>query len=591
MTTRATRSPRRRTVIALAVVLAVLAAFVVRLVDIQVVNAQSLRADSAGLALRMTAQVYGTRGSIVDETGAVLAGAIVRYDAAIDPYNVVTQDLEDGQTAVDVWPAQAAEIAAITGQTRDQVEALVDPTAEDKSVRWVRLATGLSTDQFLALQDLGHSYLSMTPHPARSYPDGAVGGNLIGFVGSDGAPLAGIEAWQDDCLAASDGEQTYERGTDGVIIPGTLQETPATDGGTLALTINRDLQWYMQQLIAEQVQNYQANYGTIFVVEVGTGKVRAAAEYPTVDPNNIGASSTADLGSRIFSASFEPGSTYKPVTMATIIDQGLATPLTPVISAAGRETLSNGITINDVFSHDAFAYTPTGALVDSSNVALSKYGDLVSEDTRRDYLAAFGVGEGTAIGFPGEASGLLPQTPWDDASHWATTFGQAFTVTVPQVASVYQTIANGGVKLPLRLIESCTTADGTVIEPDLPEPERVIKESTADAVTLMLENVHQQVNNHNVLAVSGYRSATKSGTAQTPDGHGNYKSGVYYTTLAGFAPADDPQYVVILTLDEPTTQRMSSANAPGWQKAMTQVLKTYRVLPSATGPEILPKYQ
>ncbi|MDX2377167.1 penicillin-binding protein 2 [Microbacterium sp. LRZ72] len=595
MSTRATRSPRRRTVVALAVVLAVLVAFVIRLVDIQVVNAESLRADSLGVGIGGERTLYGARGTIVDETGAELAGNVVEYDWEFNPQHVadIERDGPDGEPVVITWPEQAEKIAAITGQTPEEVEQIVaDALAANPDTQWAQLATGLTTDQHQALRELGYPYLTYREHPARTYTDGAVAGNLLGFVGADAEPLAGLEASEDACLAASNGTESYARGKDGVVIPGTLNQTPAVDGGTLQLTINRDLQWYLQQMIAEEVQRERAEYGTVTVVEVDTGKVRAAAEYPSVDPNDPTASPVEDRGSRIFSAHFEPGSTFKPITAATLIEEGAATPLTPTVSASGRETFPNGVTINDIFSHPAYTYTLAGALVDSSNVALSKFGTMVSDDVRHDYLADFGVGAGTAIGFPGEASGILNPTPWDDASHFTTTFGQYFTVTAPQVASVYQTIANRGVRVPLTLVESCTTASGEVIQPDVPEPERVISEDTAADVTLMLENVYQQVANHDVLAVDGYRMATKSGTAQKPDGEGGYKQGIFYTTLAGFAPADDPEYVVILTLDEPKKNRASAANAPGFQKAMTQVLKTFRVLPSEEeGPEILPKYR
>ncbi|WP_458041920.1 MULTISPECIES: peptidoglycan D,D-transpeptidase FtsI family protein [Bacteria] len=594
MTTRTTRSPRRRTVVALAVVLSILGVFVVRLVDIQVVNADDHRADSAGVGMVASNKLTAARGTIVDETGAVLAGNTMLYDAQVDPQNILNQKFSDGRAVQEVWPEQAAQIAAITGQTPEQVQQIVaDVLAANADSQWAQITTRLSTDQYQALAALDLPFLYTTPHPARSYPDGAVGGNLVGFVGSDGEALAGLELSQNDCLSGEDGAESYERGKDGVVIPGTRKQTPAEDGGTLQLTINRDLQWYLQQMVAEEVQNQQANYGTAFVLEVETGKIRAAAEYPTVDPNNVTASADADRSSRIFTYEFEPGSTFKPVTASTIIDSAGVTPLTPTIPAAGRETLPGDVTINDVFSHPSYNYTMTGALVDSSNVALSKFGTLVSDEVRYDYLKRFGVGKKTEVGFPGERTGILHDAPWDQASHYTTTFGQSFTVTVPQVASVYQTIANDGVRMPLSLVESCTTSSGEVIEPELPEPEQVIKPQTAADVTLMLENVFQQVTNRKVLAIDGYRMATKSGTAEkaNEDGSG-YKQGIFYTTLAGFAPADDPKYVVIFTLDEPKKNRMSSANAAGFQKAMTQVLKTYRVLPSSTpGPEILPKYQ
>jgi cell division protein FtsI (penicillin-binding protein 3) len=201
------------------------------------------------------------------------------------------------------------------------------------------------------------------------------------------------------------------------------------------------------------------------------------------------------------------------------------------------------------------------------------------------------VGAPTAVGFPGEASGTLHDVAkWDNQSRYATTFGQAFTVTAPQVAGAYQAIANGGLKMPLRLVESCTRPDGTVVEPDLPKPEQIISEKVADDTALMVENVMAQGQLQKALAIPGYRVAAKTGTAEVAI-PGGYKAGVYFTSLAGFAPADDPKYVVVVTLEEPTAIRSSAATAPAFQKAMTQVLKTYRVLPSSSETPLLPRYQ
>ncbi len=181
-------------------------------------------------------------------------------------------------------------MAEITGQTPKKCATIVGTAlAEDPETQYAKLKNGVSTEQFRALADLKMPYITCNSHPARAYPDGAVAGNLVGFMGTDGEALEGLEQSQNDCLAATNGERIYERGKDGVVIPGTETETPATDGGTLELTINRDLQWYLQQLIAEQTQNMAAQHGSILVYEVKTGKVRAAAEYPTVDPNDVDA--------------------------------------------------------------------------------------------------------------------------------------------------------------------------------------------------------------------------------------------------------------------------------------------------------------
>ncbi len=598
MTTRSTRSPRRRTVVALAVVLAVLAAFIVRLVDIQVVNAKEHIADSMENALGSSRPIYGTRGAIVDETGQILAGSILLYDAALDPRNISGYEAKggftrtvDGTTSLVPWAQATAEIAAVTGQTAEEIAAIVTTAVSaNADTQWAQLAKGLSTEQYRTLADLGIPYLSFTPHPARTYPDGAVAGNLVGYMGTDGAALGGLEQSQDSCLQSTDGALSYQKGKDGVVIPGTETEDPAVDGGTLQLTINRDLQWYLQQLIAEQVVDQGALSGSIMVTEVATGKIRAAAEFPTVDPNDVAASKAEDRGSRIFLNRFEPGSTFKALTAATVIDAGGQTPLSTV-TASGRETFPNGARVADSFGHPANRYTLTGVLIDSSNVGISKFAERVSAQTRYDYLTAFGIGQGTSIPFNGQVTGNLPTTDrWDNQSFYNIAFGQGVETTLAELSGAYQAIANDGLRVPLSLIEACTRSDGTVVDAETSAPTQVVTPETAVQVQQMLANVATQAGVAKAVAVPGYNVAEKTGTGEKSNGAGGYKSGVYFTTMVGFAPAENPQYIVAVTLDEPTRIKSSGANASAWQKAMTQVLKTYRVMPSTEAVPLLPKF-
>lgn len=593
MTTRSTRSPRRRTVVAMFVVLAVIGAFVIRLVDIQVVSAREHIAQSLSLGMAGSTKTYGTRGAIVDQDGQTLAGSILLYDSQLDPVLVGPVDREvDGETVTVPWETVAAEIGAVTGQTAEEIQAIVAMALEENpDSRYALLTRGLTTAQFRELEALDIPFLAFVPHPARTYPDGAVGGNLVGFVGVDGEPLAGLEASENTCLASTDGEISYHRGADGVAIPGTTTEVPAVDGGTLQLTVNRDLQWYLQQLIAEQTQNTGARTGTIFVVEVKTGAVRAAAEYPTVDPNAPGAADPADRESRIFHATFEPGSTFKALTASSLIDSGTATPAS-VVHVPWRQTFPNGARITDHQAHPDHNYSLTGVLVASSNVGTSTFAGMMSAQSRYDYFTRFGIGQGTDVDFWGEAQGLVRSPDqWDNQTLYNTSFGQGLTTTVPELASAYQAIANGGVKLPLRLVESCTAADGTVTTPATSEPTQVISPSAARQVADMLENVATKGWLADQVAVNGYRIAMKTGTAEKVEpGTATYKKGLYFTTIAGFAPADDPQYVVVVTLDEPTTIKSSGANAPAFREAMTQVLKTFRVMPSNSSSPDLPTF-
>lgn len=587
MTTRATRGPRRRTVVALAVILTVLATFVVRLVDIQVVSAdehvsESLQHLGAGNT------ISGQRGSIVDSGGTVLASSVMVYDAQLSPKVIML--LEDKEPELP-WAEASEKIAAVTGQTGDEVRTIVsDALAANPDSQYAPLKKSLTTEQYIELRDLKLSYLHFEARETRVYPNGAVAGNVLGFLDNSGSAQAGIEQMEESCLAPVDGEESYRVGKDGVVIPGSERIVDAVNGGTVQLTINSDLNWYLQQMIAEEAQKQGAKGGTVTVVEVKTGKIRAAAEWPAMDPNDLDSSTPETRYSQIFHKDFEPGSTFKAITAAAAIEGAGLTPLSTV-SAASRETFPNGAVINDAFTHPAYEYTLAGGLIDSSNVALSKFGTMVSPDVRYDYLQRFGVGEKT-LGFPSEVGGLLhPVSDWDNQSLYTTTFGQYFTVTAPQLAGAYQAIANGGEKIDLSLIESCTGSDGTVVAPEAPAHEQIVTEKTAGELTQMLENVAVQGGNADRIQVPGYRVTSKTGTAQVSDGNGGYKAGVYYTSMVGFAPVDDPQYVVVVTLDEPTKVVSSAATASAFQKAMTQVMKTYRVMPSTIPMDaLLPKF-
>ncbi len=596
MTTTTSRSPRRRTVVALAVVLIVIIAFVVRLVDIQVVNAREHVDDSLSMGLQNSRIEYASRGSIVDENGVPLASSVNRYDVQIDPMlaakGVTTRD-DDGTETTTGWPALAAQIAGVTGQNAADVQKIVqDAVADNPESRYAMIAKSVSTEQYRALVALDLPFLSFPPQAGRVYPDGAVAGNLLGFVGSDGQALAGLESADNDCLASTNGKVVFQQSRDGVVLPGTEVVTqPAVDGGTLKLTIDRDLQWYLQQLIAEQVQNTGSLRGTITVVEAKTGKIRALAEYPTVDPNDPTATTPDDRGSRAFSSPFEPGSTFKALTTAIGLDSGSYTPQTTV-TASGREVLGGDARVSDAFSHGPNVYTPTGVLIDSSNVGISKFAEMIPAQTRFDYLQKFGMGSVSSIGFPGESGGILhPVQDWDKQTFYNTAFGQGLSVTVPQLVGAYQTIANGGLKKPLSLVEGCTAADGTVTDVPSTDGTQVVSPDTAKEVSLMLENVATQGELASKIAIPGYRIAIKTGTGEKVDENtGAYKPDAYFTTMIGFAPADDPQYVVAVNLDEPRTVKSSAATAPAFQKALTQVLKSYRVIPSGTTTPELPKF-
>jgi cell division protein FtsI (penicillin-binding protein 3) len=584
------RSTKRRIVCTIILLFVIIIVFVVKLVDIQVVRADTLNSDSLGNR-SVEDVVYGSRGEILSADGVVLAGSVMRYDVALSPKNAGPVDREvDGKDTTIPLTQTAAEIGAITGQGGDAILGLISSAlADNPKSDYALVAKQVDVDAFQALDKLDIPWLTFKKHPGRVYPNGAVAGNLVGFVSAQGEAQAGLELAQDSCLASQNGVETYEKSGKGVALPGsTVTKSKAKDGGNIVTTIDSDLQWFVAQALAAQAQKTGAAWGDVIVQDAKTGKLLAVADYPSVDPNNVnGTPNPDDRGSRAFTASFEPGSTFKALTAASVLDAGVATPTDQVV-APYRYIPANGADINDSSIHGDLNLTLTGVLIESSNTGMSKFGERLSAKQRYDYMTKFGVGTESEAGFLAEDSGILhPWEDWDNQTDYATMFGQGLTTTAIQGASIYQTIANGGVRMPVQLVEGCRQADGTVTEVPATEGRQVVSAAAAKETSEMLEMVYQDAWLKDVWKIPGYRVAAKTGTAQMPDGQGGYSKG-YLVSVSGFAPADDPQFVVSVSLADPVNMNTSAAPAPIFQEVMSQVLKKYRAVPSGAPAPALP---
>jgi cell division protein FtsI (penicillin-binding protein 3) len=600
---RMSRHPMRRILLAGILLVAFVGVFVVRLVDIQVVRASELN-ESAQQVRSETRIVYGTRGEILDANGTVLADSVMRYDIALSPKQAMrgplvreAPDPADPSKTVPVEVPREqvlAELGAVIGRAPADLQKLIDDSlAADPDSDFAYAAKLADTATYEQVKELGIPWVVPYEHPGRRYPNGAVAGNLIGFMGDDGDALAGLELSEDECLAAEDGEMSYLHSLkDWVAIPGSeVVHSEARDGGDLQLTIDADLQWDVQRIAAAQVQATGARWATVTVMEAKTGRLLAVADVPTVDPNDPAAIAADDRGSRSFTAPFEPGSTLKALTAASVIDAGKADPRSQVV-ADYRYLPPNGADVNDSFFHGPTRYTLTGVLIDSSNTGMSMFGERVPDRQRYEDLLDFGLGNVTEVGFPSEAAGDLHGDPddWDNQTKYATMFGQGLTTTALQVASAYQAIANGGVRMPVTLVDGCRGPDGTMVEEASTEGRRVISEQAADQTSQMLERVYAEGWLADKWEIPGYRVAAKTGTAQVPDGQGGYQSG-YLVSVSGFAPADDPAFVVSVSIMDPVKMNSSAASAPVFQQVMSQVLKKYRTVPSgAAAPELPPTW-
>ena len=547
-----------------------------RLVEFQVVKAESLREVSYERRA-VTRTIPALRGEIVDVNGDVLARTIDRHDVNVAPARVgdIYRRDELGNRVLVPKSQLFEEIAQILEMEPGEI---AEKSAGDS--QYANLAKRVDSVVFNQLKALEIPWLFFDTHVDRLYPNGAVAGNLIGFVGSDGTPLEGLERQYNSCLAGVDGQETYERSTDGVRIPSSNVITqPAQQGGQLQLTVDLNLQFFAQQVVADAVSQHNADWGEAIVLEVETGRILVAAEAPSVDPNNPSGVDEADRSARIFRTAIEPGSTMKSLTAAMLIDHGLADE-TSTISAPDEIQLPWGDTIEDSFRHDTYLLGLAGVLAISSNTAISTWGVQIPRQDRYEYLRKFGFGEPSAVRFQGESSGILnPASEWDELTNYTTTFGQGISVTMVQMASAYQALANNGVRTAPLLVSGCRKADGSFISAAEQTKTKVISERAADLALEMMEEVVEEGSIGKMAAISGYRVAGKTGTAQIANPNGGYESR-YAISFFGVAPAENPKYVVGVTLYRPAGVVNSAPTAAPFKSIMQQVLKHFRVPPS-----------
>lgn len=557
--------------------------FVLHLLDLQVVNAGAI--NKVSLENRQkTRTIEAVRGSIFDKDGKVLARSVYRYDVNVAPVNVgpITREV-NGSTITLSVDQIAEQLAAILEMDKEEILRKSSGTGQ-----YANLKKKVDAAVYSQINSLNIPWVYFDSHLSRVYPNGAVAGNIIGFITSDGATKAGLESKMDSCLAGIDGKETYEKGVDGIRIPDSaIVAKQAKNGGNLKLTIDTNLQYFSQQVLETAVRNERADFGTAVVVEVKTGKLLVAAEAPTVDPNNPGAAIERDRQAKVFNYNYEPGSTMKMITAATALDLGVATPASQVVAPFKVKMPWGNTWISDSHSHPTMKLTLAGILRDSSNTGIIQIGAKVPRAQRYEYMKKFGLGAKSSLKMEGEGSGILGQYKnWDLLTDKNSMFGQGVATTSIQMAYAYQAIANGGVRLSPQLFEGCTAADGAVTQYPVGSPVRAVSEATARSTIDMLEKVVEQGSIGRTAAVAGYRIGGKSGTAQIKQGdrYGN----LYAISFIGLAPAENPEYVVAVMLYKSRRTASSIGATPVFKQIMQQVLRAYRVPPSTTKSKNIP---
>ena len=558
---------RTRAVYLTFAVLMLLSIYAGRVFDLMVLKGGDLAAMGQNQRSR-TLPLPADRGPIYDSEGAPLAITVESRNVTADQ-NLISDPAE-----------AAARLSPMLGI--DQATLQKKLTGDDI---FVYVAKGLTPEQWRQIKALKIRGIFSEKTTERTYPAGTLAANILGYVNAEGVGSGGLEMSLDARLKGVDGSRTFEQGAAGQAIPSAedLLRAPVPGQG-VQLTINRDIQYVAQRAIATRVREANAESGTVVVLEAKTGRVLAMATAPTFDPNNYRTANPDDMGNRPVSEIYEPGSTGKVLTMSAVLEEGKARPrskmtVPPTLTRGGHTT-------NDHTPHGTLQLTMNGVLAESSNIGTILFADRIGGEKLYEYQRKFGMGQPTGLNFPGEEMGLLPKPEnWWPTTFQALAYGQSYSLTSLQVAGVYQTIANNGVRLVPRLIDGYVNTDGS-FEPAATEPGvPVVSKKTAKTMARMLENVVTE-GTGKIAAIPGYRVAGKTGTAERAV-NGGYSG--YSASFIGFAPADDPEIVVQVVLQDPKNGHYGGVlGGPVFKTVMSYSLQELKIPPSGTKSPVIP---
>ncbi len=561
-----------------------LMACAIRLVDLQIIKAPTLATEGEAVRTSQTG-IAAKRGSITDATGTILADSILTYNIAVNQINLRSYvhsetTKENGVEKTKVvgrGPVEAArQLAPLLHMSEAELGGLF---LGDSTYTYVKRNVDAVTYREIRALDIYGIEWEATYE--RTFPNGNVAAPVIGTVNAEGVGSSGMESQFNTLLTGTPGSQQYEIAPNGAIIPGAKKTTvEPVDGGSLQLTLHADLQHLVQDMLDARVEHHKAEWGTVVVEDVTTGEILVMADSESTIPDNANPQPVASVQYTV-----EPGSVGKVVTFAAALDAGTITPTSVFNVPYSLDLLDAGGPITDFHEHDGETLTATGILAESSNTGTVLVGQTLSNEQRYDMMKAVGFGDLTGVELAGETTGILrPPSEWAGRDQYVSMFGQSYSVSPLQETSFMSTIANGGVRIPPRLVKSWTNADGTVETPEEPKPTQAMKADTAQNLMLMMESVvEDHLGTAGAAKVDGYRVGVKTGTADIVV---NGQHGIVSTT-AGLLPVEAPRLAISVVLYNPTVAYISSDSSAPLFGEVAQASVRNLGIPASTTPATL----
>jgi cell division protein FtsI (penicillin-binding protein 3) len=474
---------------------------------------------------RETIEVPAGRGTIFDRTGEPLAIGEQATTVYADPRNIV-----DAQRA-----------AILAGKALGLDADKLYPALKDRSKGFVYVARKADPTKAAALNKREIPGLGFYPEELRTYPQGAVASHVLGFAGTDNHGLDGLERSLDKTLSGKPGFETIVKDPFGRAID-VVTSRPERAGTNVTLTIDHQIQSNAEQILAHTVTNHGARGGAAIVMDPRTGAILAMANYPTFNSNDFSRASPDARRNRAVTDAYEPGSTFKIVTIAGALEDN-------VVSPTSSFTLAPTIQVADRVIHEAHlrgteVMSVRDILAQSSNVGTITVAEKLGSDALASWVDRFGFGHQTGVDYPGESSGLvLPRDKWSGSTIGTVPIGQGIAVTPLQMVSAYATIGNGGIRVTPHLVgkvgsKRAHSEKGT----------RVVSAHTADRMMAMFRDVVLEGTGTQA-AIPGYTVAGKTGTAQKAE-NGHYVT-KYVASFVGLVPAKNPRLAILIMVDEP----------------------------------------